>query len=317
MRILEFIVPESYDGAKAHRFLRGHCKLSYRLLASQKHVEGGVTVNGSLLRTIDRIHTGDLIRITIPDDRRPAEDSDLPLDVVYEDEDVFVFNKPSGMPVHPSRGHEKDTLANACAAYLAQQGLRETFRPLNRLDRDTTGLILAARNPYAAANLGTSARKEYLAICEGTLRENGTILSPIRIKEGHGIQRETGESGESAVTHWTALAHGGGHTLLRLTLETGRTHQIRVHLSSLGHPLAGDDMYGGQTDLIPRQALHCAALRFVHPVSGKAVELAAPLPLDMQILCGQLNLWKGAEEYAVCHHPLSAGAGASEISPND
>ena len=290
MRTLEFIVPKQYDGAKAHGFLRGYCGLSYRLLTAQKHVERGVTANGRLLRTIDRLHTGDVVRICIPDDHRPAQESDLPVDIVFEDEDFFVFNKPSGMPVHPSRGHENDTLANACAAHLAHAGRSETFRPLGRLDGDTTGLILSARNPYVAARLSGGPDKEYTAVCEGELSGAGTIDTPIHIKEGHGIQREAGEHGERAVTHWTALSSACGHTLLHLVLETGRTHQIRVHLSFLGHPLAGDDMYGGSREHIGRQALHCGSLRFIHPVTNREIALIVPLPDDMETLCETLGL---------------------------
>lgn len=317
MRTLEFIVPEQYDGVKAYGFLRGYCGLSNRLLVAQKHVENGVTANGHLLRTIDRLHTGDIVRIYIPDDRPSARENDLPVDIIFEDEDFFVFNKPPGMPVHPSRGHENDTLANACAAHLARMGYNETFRPLGRLDRDTTGLILSARNPYAAAKLSGRTEKAYTAVCEGELSGTGTIRTPIHVKEGHGIQREAGEHGERAVTHWEALSANHGYTLLRLVLETGRTHQIRVHLSSIGHPLAGDDMYGGNRKHIGRQALHCGSLLFIHPVTHREISLTAPLPDDMVALCKTLELTsvrnargsfvKGENDHAIFNHTLSFG----------
>ncbi len=290
MRTLTFIVPPEYDGVKAHGFLRGYCGLSHRLLCAQKHVEDGVTADGKLLRTIDRVSAGSTVRILIPDDCTPAEVNCLSIEPVYEDADVLVFDKPPYMPVHPARGHERDALSGACAAYLAGSGQRETFRPIGRLDRNTSGLQPTARNPYAAARLTGRAAKTYLAVCEGTLWGAGVIRAPLHVKPGHTIQREGGGYGERAVTRWTALCRGGGHTLLRLTLDTGRTHQIRAHMSYLGYPLAGDDMYGGGHAWIGRQALHCAALRFEHPVTRKPIDLSSPLPEDMQALCDALSL---------------------------
>lgn len=285
MRTLTFIVPPEYDGCRGQAFLRGFCRLSYRMVVELKTVPNGVTADGRLLRTIDRVCAGQRVEVRLPADReRPQMAVELPVRVVYEDDDLLVFDKPAGMPVHPSAGHSDDTLANACAAYLQKKGEQATFRPVNRLDRDTTGLVVTAKHTHAASRLSGKVEKIYCAVCEGELTGSGTIDAPLRGMEGHGIRREVGEGGERAVTHWRAIAGGAGHTLLRVVIETGRTHQIRAHFSSLSHPLAGDDMYGGSLRLISRQALHCACVRFIHPVGGQAVLLKSPLPEDMRML---------------------------------
>lgn len=153
MRKLTFTVPPQYDGKKAQGFLRGYCALSYRTLAKLKRIDGGVMRNGALLRTIDILHTGDEVLISMPETRPPAEPRELPLNVVYEDDDILICNKTANMPVHPSRGHADDTLANAVAFYLSRKGQQLAFRPVNRLDRDTTGIVICAKNARCAANL--------------------------------------------------------------------------------------------------------------------------------------------------------------------
>ena len=281
MRRLSFIVPAEMEGRKLKSFLRGPCGLSARLMIRLKYVPMGIARNGEHARVIDLIHAGDRIDLSIPEDSAFLDPVSVPLDVVFEDDDLLVVNKPAGMPVHPSPGHDTDTLANAAAAYFQQEGLFCAFRAVCRLDKDTTGLMVLAKNPYAAARLSGAVRKGYTAVCEGLLQGSGVIDAPIRNKEGYGIRREVGEGGDPAVTHWRAVAWSGGHTVLRLWLETGRTHQIRVHMESIGHPLAGDDMYGGGLSRIGRQALHCGYASFVHPVTGQRLQLSAPVPEDM------------------------------------
>lgn len=291
MRELTFIVPEKYDGVKAQGFLRGHCKLSYRTLVKLKRVDGGITRNGELLRTIDILHPGDKVVLKMPETRPPAESRNLPLEIVFEDNDIIICNKPANMPVHPSRGHADDTLANAVAAHLENSGEYLAFRPINRLDRDTTGIVLCAKNAHCAANLCNKSKKIYIAVCEGTVEGSGTIDLPIGIKKGHGIMREVSDDGEKAVTHYKAVANGNNHTLLEIRLETGRTHQIRVHFSHLGHPLAGDDMYGGSREFIQRQALHCQSIHFIHPISNKKMDFSTDLPEDMVYLCKIMHVF--------------------------
>ena len=287
MRILEFPVPEDWDGAVAKRFLRGYCNLSYRLMVRLKNRPGGITMDGAVLRTIDRVRAGATVQLAIPEEESSVEEVNLPLRIVWEDEDLLVIDKPHNMPVHPSPGHGRDTLANGVSAYLRQKGEGTAFRVLNRLDRDTTGLVLTVKNPYAAAKLTGTVEKRYFAVIEGELNGRGTIYAPLRTKEGHGIRREIGSPGERAVTHWTSMEVKNGYTLLCIRLETGRTHQIRAHFSCRGMPLAGDDMYDGSTRFLPRQALHCGWMRFVHPVTGETVEVTSPFPPDMTELLRQ------------------------------
>lgn len=290
MRVLEFTVPQEYHMARGKVFLRSFCGLSYHTVLMLKQVENGVTADGKLLRVIDRVQAGQRVVIRLPEESRPMQTAvALSVPVVYEDDDVLVFNKPPFMPTHPSAGHADDTLANASAAYLAARGLHCAFRPINRLDRNTSGLAVTAKHTHAASRLSGKVEKIYLAVTQGIPAASGTICAPLRPMEGHGIRREIGESGENAVTHWRVWAEGNGHALLRVVIDTGRTHQIRAHFSCSGYPLAGDDMYDGALTYIERHALHCAAVRFTHPVTEQPIELFAPLPADMaQLLqkCG-------------------------------
>ena len=296
MPALTFVVPPENDGISVYNFLRAKCGVSYRLIKKLKRVPLGITSNGIHIRTIDPLHGGDIVRLNIPEDENPTMPVEIPINIIYEDGHIAVINKPSGMPVHPAREHVADTLANAFSAHLIAAGEpNSAFRVINRLDRDTSGLVLTAKNSHAASLLHGHTEKIYYAICQGTLTGNGTIDAPIRIMEGHGIQREVGEGGVRAVTHWRAVRNlsvtapsGNSYdlTFLEIHLETGRTHQIRVHFSSLEMPLAGDDMYGGSRELISRQALHCGQLDFRHPITGEKMRFSVPLPEDMAALCG-------------------------------
>ena len=298
MPVLSFSVADEYDGISVYHFLRSKCGVSYRLIKKLKRVPMGITANGQHIRTIDPLSGGDVVTLHVPEDENPTEPVDMPIDIVYEDGHIAVINKSFGMPVHPAREHVADTLANAFSAHLMANGEpNAAFRVINRLDRDTSGLVLTAKNSHAASLLHGHTDKVYYAVCQGTLTGSGTIDAPIRVMEGHGIQREVGEGGVRAVTHWRAMknmsvaAPNGNRydlTLLEIHLETGRTHQIRVHFTSLGMPLAGDDMYGGSRDLITRQALHCGQLDFSHPITGEKMHFAVPLPDDMAALCGEI-----------------------------
>lgn len=282
MRVLRFTVPAEYEGRKLLPFLRGHCGLSSRLVTRLKDEPLGMSRQGQLIRTIDTLRAGDVIELRLPADAHPCPAGDVPIDVIYEDNDVLVLNKPPFQPVHPSKGHESGTLANGVAAYLQSKGEFDAFRPVNRLDRNTSGLLVAAKNPYSAAILGGKVEKSYLAFCHGRLAGEQVIDAPIRRKPGFGVTREVGEGGQRAVTHIQSLAQGEAYSCLRVWMETGRTHQIRVHLASIGHPLAGDDMYGGTRQGISRHALHCERLSFLQPITGEHLSFFAPLPEDMR-----------------------------------
>ena len=272
----EFTVPKEIGSISVQQFLRRHCGVSARLLAKLKRVENGIMCKGVKVRSIDILHGGDVVTLRFPQDEGNILPVKLPLHIVYEDDTVLILNKPPFMPVHPVRDHQTDTLANAVMYYAAQKGEKYTFRAVNRLDKDTSGLILAVKNGYSHTFLIQHTQKRYTALCEGELYGSGVIDSPIRRMEGHTIQREVSPDGARAVTHYESIEVCCGHTLLSLWLETGRTHQIRTHLSSIHHPLAGDEMYGGSREIFCRQCLHCEALRFMHPVLLKEMTVRCP-----------------------------------------
>ncbi|HIW73199.1 MAG TPA: RluA family pseudouridine synthase [Firmicutes bacterium] len=294
MPAVSYPVPEEYDGAMVKTFLRRGCGVSARLLARLKRVEGGITADGAPVRAVDFLRAGQTVRLRMPADTVRVEAADLPLSVVYEDGALLVVDKPPFLAVHPSAGHDGPTLAAAVVAHFQQEGAALAFRPVNRLDRNTSGLLLAAKNPHAAHRLGSgvpgggTVEKEYRALVLGRLEGAGVIERPIRVRPGFGITREVvppgTEGGRYCLTRWEALASSDALSLLRVRIETGRTHQIRVHMAWLGHPLAGDTMYGTDGTTLPRHALHCAAMRFLHPETGREIALTAPLPEDMASL---------------------------------
>jgi 23S rRNA pseudouridine1911/1915/1917 synthase len=278
---MQYVIDGEHDGRKVVHFLRGRLRFSARLVAKLKTLPEGILLNGAHTRTIDRLHTGDVLTVNLPEEVMRLEPLEYALDVVFEDEDLLIINKPAGLAMHPTHNHQGDTLANAVSAYFAQKGAAHAFRSIGRLDKGTSGLVVCALNKYAASRLTGHIEKSYLALPGGHYEGSGTIDTPIVRPDPMKTLRWVGEGGEHAVTHWRAKQSGEQASLLEVCLETGRTHQIRVHFASLGTPLLGDDMYGGTTDLIARPALHCASLRFLHPVSEKEMCFAALMPEDM------------------------------------
>lgn len=285
-------VPPECDGQTMQTFLRQHCGLSWRMVVKLKRVEGGMTADGCPLRSIDRLRAGQTVRVRMPEDAVRIEGADMPLDVVYEDADLLVINKPPYLAVHPSAGKPEPTLANAVVGYFARRGTPLSFRPVNRLDRNTSGLLLAAKSPHVAYAMAQKPQKVYLAIVLGALTGEGVIDQPIRVREGSCITREVGEGGKPSLTRWHSLGTDGTISLLRVVIETGRTHQIRVHMAWLGYPLAGDTMYGTDDTVLPRHGLHCARMSFCHPVTGQPMALTCPLPPDMRALLERHGLWR-------------------------
>lgn len=280
-RTLTYVIPPEADEMSVQSFLRRMHGMSSRTLAKLKRTEHGLLLDGKHIRTIDRMRAGQTLTVTMPEDAVRIEGADIPLDIAYEDADILVVNKPPYLAVHPSAGKPDPTLANAVVAHFERSGTPHSFRPLNRLDRNTSGLLLAAKNAHTAYIMRTAAHKVYIAVVCGKLYGEGTINEPIRIKEGCTISREVGEGGKDSITHWRVLATGDDVSVVRLELETGRTHQIRVHMAWLGHPLVGDTMYGTD-ERLPRHALHCARMSFVHPYEQREVVLEAPIPQDMK-----------------------------------
>ena len=289
---LTYIVPPEYDGEMLQTFLRRECGLSYRMVVKLKRVPNGMTLDGQQWRSIDRINAGQVVGLKMPDDAVRIEGVDMPLSVVYEDDHLLVVDKPPYLAVHPSAGKPEPTLANGVVGYFERKGTPLSFRPINRLDRNTSGLLVAAKSSHVAYALAQKPEKVYFAIVLGELTGAGTIHQPIRVKEGCTITREVGEGGKDSITHWEALASDGAITLVRVVIETGRTHQIRVHMSWLGHPLAGDTMYGEDETVLPRHGLHCGRTAFDHPITGQRVSLTSPIPADMRSVLESRNLWR-------------------------
>ena len=289
MHRLTFTVDEAFDGARLKTFLRMRCLVSCRMLARLKTAPGAMLRNGEPIRAIDPVARGDVIELTLPEDERPMLPiADERVRVLYEDESFLILDKPAQMAVHPTGTFKGVTLANAAAAYRLAHGEEGAFRPLNRLDRDTSGVVASAKDAFACASTAKRMQKEYLAVVCGMLEGSGTIDRPIR-QRPDGYLREVSPDGAPSVTHWTALASGAGLTLLRVRLETGRTHQIRVHFASLGCPLCGDAAYGTASEWIGRQALHCRRVWFPHPLTGGQVEAVSEPPPDFQALVRRME----------------------------
>ncbi|MCM1545355.1 MAG: RluA family pseudouridine synthase [Ruminococcus sp.] len=281
MRTLNYTVPPEFDGKKLLSFLKGAAGLSSKLIRSLKMVDNGLQCNNEHIRTIDIIRTGDIITINIPADKTTSAPCDLEPDIVFEDDDLLIVNKPAMLPIHESHNHQGDTLANCVSGYLAKKGLGCTFRAIGRLDKGTSGLVVCALNSHAASRLSGEIKKTYYAIAIGEYSGSGTIDAPIYRPDPMKTYRTVDERGDRAVTHWEAIESKGGLTLLKIHLETGRTHQIRVHFSSNGTPLIGDRMYGGEDERINHQALHCGELTLTHPITGKKIHCSAPMPEEM------------------------------------
>lgn len=301
IRTFDYSIGAQDNGKIIQDFLIGK-GYSHTILVHLKKASESVLLNGRWEYMRTRIKTGDTLRIVLTesegsDDITPTP---MPLDIYYEDEDILVLNKPADMPVHPSKRHPDHTLANAVCAYFKAQGIPFTFRCANRLDRDTTGLVILAKHALSATILNRAIcdrkiHREYLALADGLVPEEGTVSAPIGRKDDCSIERVIDfEHGEHAVTHYRRLSYENGMSLLSLHLETGRTHQIRVHMKYLGHPLIGDALYhpeyssNSSNNKIKRQALHSYRLQFNHPITGAPIDLIAPLPADMAALISQV-----------------------------
>lgn len=231
----------------------------------------------------------DVITITFPPEKKGSymNPENKGLSIVYEDEDIIIINKPPGLVTMPSRLHPSGTLANRVLGYYQRKSIPYTVHVVTRLDRDTSGLILIAKHRYSHSLLASDQNKgklirRYKAIVEGDVEQReGIIDAPIRRKPGSIIERQVSETGQRAITHYKVEKEGAGHSLLAVELLTGRTHQIRVHFSSIHHPLAGDDLYGGSKKVIDRQALHCYEISFQHPLTKEPILIQLDMPQDM------------------------------------
>lgn len=284
---LTFAVPEECDKMKAQTFLKEKCNLSSRIITRLKREKDGILMDGKILRTVDFVEKGNRVIINLPDEESQIVPIKGELDIVYEDEYLLIVNKPPLMPVHPVKQHQTDTLANIVSFYAQSKGESYVFRALNRLDRDTSGLVLITKDRYCANKLKKSVDKVYYALCHGRIAQSGTIKAPIGLLEDSKMVRHVLSEGSPAITHYEVLYSCDEFSFLKLILETGKTHQIRCHMTSLGHPLLGDDLYGGYREKISRQSLHCGSMVFDHPVTGKKISVFRDIPEDMMNIIKQ------------------------------
>lgn len=280
-RKIEYKIPAEYNEKRVISYLRGEAKLSSRLIRTLKHYDDGITLNGVHTRTVDIMHTGDILGVDIPCPDGEIEPIEMPLDILYEDDDIIIINKSPFLAIHPTHNHQGDTLANALVYHLTQKGKPTMFRAVGRLDKGTSGIVICALNKHAANFIPKTVEKEYYAVVSGVLEPTGTIDAPIYRPDPMKTLRAVGESGDRAVTHWEVIKQNSELSYVRVNLETGRTHQIRVHFAHLGMPLVGDYLYGIEGN-IRHQLLHCGKITFTHPVSGERMTVTAPPPEDMQ-----------------------------------
>ena len=291
MRYLEFPISEQEAGRRVDAVLRSH-GLSTSAIRRAKHRPHGLLVDGEDIYTSYLVHPGQVVAI-LADDKAPSDivPNEGPVDILYEDADLLIVDKPAGLAVHPCAGSWEDSLGARMVHYYRQIGLEANFHPVHRLDKGTSGLMVVAKHPAAQHILTKQLHsggflRTYLAICEGYPSPSaGVIDAPLGRSDDSYIRQEVRPDGKPARTRYQVLGEYGRFSLLNLTLETGRTHQIRVHMAYLGHPLAGDFLYGTEDpELISRPALHSAWLRLTQPFTGKQLSFEAPLPEDMSRL---------------------------------
>lgn len=287
-RILDYTVTPPEDGMTVLQFLRTK-GFSRHILTSMKPDKEALTLNGERAGGNMSLHTGNVLHVRLLETGscEGIVPTHMELSVLYEDEDILVLNKAPDLPVHPSIGNYENTLANGVAAYFQEKGLFCPFRCINRLDRDTSGALILAKNALSAAILSVQMRnreirRTYLAVVQGITPKKGTVSAPIGRKDGSVMERQVDfNHGETAVTHFQRLAVSGDHSLLELHLETGRTHQIRIHMGYIGHPLPADYLYNPVYERFSRQPLHSYQLDFCHPLTGEPMCITAPVPADL------------------------------------
>ncbi len=296
-RRLELPVGPELAEIRVDTLLKRRLGLSGTVVRRIKWLPDGILVDGRRVNTryVPRVGEVLSVRLSDPERRSGILPAPGPLDIVYEDPDLLVLNKAPGVAIHPGPGHYNDTIGNFLLYYYDSKGEEGDFHPVHRLDRGTSGLMVAARHPHAQEVLKgqlhtADFRRTYLAVCEGAPEPPaGTVDAPLGPRDGSLVEQCVRPDGKPARTHYETVRRAGDRSLLRLELETGRTHQIRVHLAWLGHPLVGDFLYGRECpEAIRRPALHSAELSFRHPITGERLSFSQPLPEDMAALLEDL-----------------------------
>ena len=287
--ILEYKILDSDSYQNVKEVLRAHFGISERLLLRLKNTKN-ILLNGEPTYISNPVSSGDTIKVIIDfvEDNSNIVPTKMDLDIIYEDDCYIVVNKPPHMAIHPSMLHYENSLSNGIRFYFDSINLKKKIRPVNRLDKDTSGLVVFAKNEYIQECLvsqmkSKDMKKTYIAICDGIFKEkNGTINLPIARKPGSIIERCIDSSGDTAITHYKVLDEKNNISVVQCILETGRTHQIRVHLSATGHPIIGDTLYGQVSSISDRQLLHAYKLEFIHPLTKNKVCYIAPIPNDFK-----------------------------------
>lgn len=315
---MKFIVTEQEEGWSVRAVLRQKLQLSRRLLIRLKQLDDGIKVNGTRVYVSYIVHKGDVIEVHMPEEHSETIKPEyFPIDILYEDEDLLAINKPPGRVVHPTHGHYEQTIANAVMYHWHKQGKRHRFRAVHRLDRNTSGVLLIAKNPYVHQQISLQMeqgqmKKGYIAYVHSVpFPSSGTICASIGRDPNHPHRRKVMNGGAFALTHYGVIEHykGGRFSKIWVRIETGRTHQIRVHMQFAGCPILGDDLYGynvaelhdknmnsrqghdkvERNEWINRQALHAMSLQFIHPIKKQPLHLTAAIPEDLRHLENQLR----------------------------
>ncbi len=285
------VINPSFEGMLLKEYLFEQLSLSHNLIKKAKSETGQILINGEKKTVRYRLKAGDNLQVIFPSEQigNHLVKSDIPLKFLYEDNDIIVINKQAGVATIPSRHHPENTIANGLLHYYDQIGLKSTIHVVTRLDKETSGALLVAKHQYSHSILSRIQKKflikrKYIAIVDGNIpREFGTINAPIARKKDSIIEREVSEVGKKAVTHFTVIERFNHMSVVKIELETGRTHQIRVHFSYIGHPLVGDGLYHAKSQCkFPRTALHCSEISFPHPMTKKILTFSAPLHEDMK-----------------------------------
>ena len=296
----EHTVTTEEEGLTINQILRKNYRFSARFCTKMKY-QSLVDLNGTPTPGYIKPGVGDIVGVRLPDETSDFEPEDIPLDIIYEDDDLILVNKQPGVIVHPTKGHPEHTIANGVMKYMIDSGQSFKVRFANRIDMDTTGIIIVAKNANAQNELSSQMRKssvvkKYYALTEGLIEEDHFMIDlPVGRPDEVSIRRAVmTEGGKSALSEVNVVErfHSdefGPHTLVEVTLHTGRTHQIRVHLSHIGHTIAGDSLYDGNTQLIDRQALHAYYIEFDHPMTKERVSFRTGLPADMLTAIGKLK----------------------------
>ena len=282
-QIIEYKVS---DSKTILQILKEDLSFSSRLITK---IKNNILLNEQIVKTFDTANVGDILRVDLSFEETSdniVPNSEIKLKILYEDEWMLIVDKPPFMPVHPSINHYEDSLSNGVKAYFESIGFKKKIRPVNRLDKNTTGIVIFAKSEYIQENL-TDYGKYYLTIVDGQTEESGIIDKPIARKLPSIIERTVRDDGDQAITRYKTLEFKNNMSLVECKLETGRTHQIRVHMASIGHSIIGDDLYGVSSTLINRQALHAYKIKFVHPVSRKEIIIESELPDDMKSILEQ------------------------------